>query len=140
MYKPNGLAKNIYCYDVNSLYPFVMSNNPFPIGLINQFEAILDDVYWIGDVDISTKKDMYIPPIQLHYNLSNKSGGVRTISPNGSFNMKINSVEYNSYKDYYDFNINSGYFWKTDFIFKDYVNTLYEMSLNLILLISLLSY
>ena len=57
----------------------------------------------IGDVDISTRKDMYIPPIQLHYNLYNKSGNIRTISPNGKFNTKLNSSEYNCYKDYYIF-------------------------------------
>ena len=57
MYKPKGLNKDIYCYDVNSLYPLVMSNNP--VGQIMQFEAILDNKYWIGDVTLSTKNDLY---------------------------------------------------------------------------------
>ena len=38
MYKPSG--SNIYCYDVNSLYPSVMKNNKFPCGMIYQFLEI----------------------------------------------------------------------------------------------------
>lgn len=130
MYRPNGLNKDIYVYDVNSLYPFVMSEFKYPIAQIIQFEGdptILDNKYWIGDVDVSIKNDMFIPPIQLHYNISGKSGGIRTISPNGSFNCKLNSVEYNSYKDYYNFKINSGYLFETDYIFTNYVNDLYKI-------------
>ena len=130
MYRPNALNKDIYVYDVNSLYPYVMSQFKYPIGQISQFEGdptILDNKYWIGDVDVSTKQDMFIPPIQLHYNISNKSGGIRTISPNGSFNCKLNSIEYESYKDFYNFKINSGYLFETDYVFTDYVNDLYAI-------------
>lgn len=130
MYQPNGLNKNIYVYDVNSLYPFVMSVFKYPVAPINQFEGditILEDNYWIGDVELQTKKDMFIPPIQLHHNFSGKSGGIRTISPNGSFNCKLNSVEFESYNDFYNFKFNSGYFWKKEFIFKDFINILYDM-------------
>ena len=127
MYRPNALNKDIYVYDVNSLYPYVMSQFKYPIGQISQFEGdptILENKYWIGDVDVSTKKDMFIPPIQLHHNISNKSGGIRTISPNGSFNTKLNSVEYESYKDYYNFKINYGYLFNSDYVFTNYVNEL----------------
>lgn len=42
----------------------------------------------------------------------NLGKGLRTISPNGRFAMKINSPKYfNDLKDY-DFTINSGYFLK----------------------------
>ena len=130
MYRPNALNKDIYVYDINSLYPYVMSEFKYPIGQISQFEGdptILDNKYWIGDVDVSTKQDMFIPPIQLHHNISGKSGGIRTISPNGSFNTKLNSVEYESYKDFYNFKINSGYLFETDYVFTDYVNDLYAI-------------
>nr|YP_010977162.1 hypothetical protein UYH45_mgp03 [Daedalea dickinsii]WNZ34367.1 hypothetical protein [Daedalea dickinsii] len=132
MYKPNGLNKDIYCYDVNSLYPSVMHNNKFPVGNIIQFQGNINvinennDKYWIGDCIISNKKDMS-PPIQLHYNITGKAGDMRTLSVNGKFNMKINSVEYHAYKDYYNFNINNGFIFKTDYIFKDIINNLYEM-------------
>ena len=129
MYKPNALNKDIYVYDVNSLYPFVMSEFKYPVGPIIQFDgdpSILDNKYWIGDVNITSKKDMFIPPIQLHYNIIKKAGGIRTISPNGSFNIKLNSPEY-SYKEFYNFKINSGYLFSKEYIFKDFINILYEM-------------
>ena len=69
---------------------------------------------------------MFIPPIQLHYNIIKKAGGIRTISPNGSFNIKLNSPEY-SYKEFYNFKINSGYLFSKEYIFKDFINILYEM-------------
>ena len=46
MYIPQG--KDINVYDVNSLYPYVMKSNLYPVGPINQFEGditILDNIY-----------------------------------------------------------------------------------------------
>lgn len=41
MFKPHG--SNLFRYDVNSLYPFVMSKFPKPVGDIQFFEVnILD--------------------------------------------------------------------------------------------------
>jgi len=37
MIVPQG--KDIYYYDVNSLYPSVMANKPMPIGKISAFEG-----------------------------------------------------------------------------------------------------
>ncbi len=68
IYKPYG--KDIFVYDVNSLYPFIMKNSLFPIGKIYKFEGditILKNYYWIGDVDIETKKDLYQPYIQVYH-------------------------------------------------------------------------
>ena len=39
----------------------------------------------------------------------------------------MNSIEHESYKDYYNFNINSGYLFETDYVFTDYVNDLYTI-------------
>ena len=55
-------GSNLYCNDVNSLYPTVMKNNP--IGVINEFSGditILNDVYWIGDATVSSKRDLIHP-------------------------------------------------------------------------------
>lgn len=128
MFLPEG--KNLYCYDVNSLYPFIMRNNLFPIGKINEFEGdinILKDIYWIGDVDITTKSDLQHPYLQIHYKMN---GSYRTISPNGSFSMKIHKPEYlNSVKDY-KITIKNGYFFKEDNIFKKFVDNLYALRMN----------
>ena len=130
MYKPNALNKDIYCYDVNSLYPYVMSEFKYPVGPIIQFDGdptILEDKYWIGDVSVSTKEDMFIPPIQIHHSITKKIGGIRTISPNGSFNIKLNSIEYESYKEFYNYKINSGYLFDKDYIFTDIIKFLYNL-------------
>lgn len=43
MYKPTvDGAEKIYVYDVNSLYPFVMSKHKMPVGNIQYFEG---DIY-----------------------------------------------------------------------------------------------
>lgn len=64
------------------------------------------EYYWIADAEVETKKDLHKPYLQIHHNISGKSGNIRTISPNGKFSMKINSPEYyNSLKDY-NININ----------------------------------
>ena len=76
MYLPRG--KNVYSYDVNSLYPFVMKENLFPVGSINEFEGditILTDKYWIAESKVSTKKDLKHPYLQIHHKSKN---GYRT--------------------------------------------------------------
>ena len=109
MFIPYG--KNIKCYDVNSLYPYVMKNNLYPVGPINEFFGditILNDIYWIGEVNVSRKRDLFQPYLQIHYKINS---GLRTISPNGSFSMVINSPEYiNALKDY-NIYILHGYFF-----------------------------
>lgn len=129
VYKPYG--KNLYWYDVNSLYPYNMLKNKFPTGEVIQFQGDIEwiyklddrfkkeDTYWIGDADVKTKKDLYIPYLQINH-ISNLPK--RTISPNGSFTMKINSPEYyNALKDY-NFEINSGFLFEASDIFSKYVD------------------
>ena len=70
--------------------------NRFSIGNILQFQGDITMLYkldprfnkenscWIGDVDVSTKTDLFAPYLQINH-ISNISK--RTISPNGSFTM-----------------------------------------------------
>jgi hypothetical protein len=56
--------------------------------------------------------------------------GMRTISPNGNFNMILNSCEYyNSLKDY-NIKINHGYFFDSKNIFNEFVDDLYNLKLK----------
>nr|YP_010977216.1 hypothetical protein UYH48_mgp01 [Daedaleopsis confragosa]WNZ34421.1 hypothetical protein [Daedaleopsis confragosa] len=128
MYIPYG--SNIYCIDVNSLYPSVMKNNSYPVGVINEFAGditILNDIYWIGDATVSTKRDLIHPYLQIHQVIKS---GYRTISPNGNFNMKIHSPEYlNAIKDY-NIIIKNGYFFNKENIFEKFVDDLYALRIN----------
>ena len=100
MYKPSSTSK-IYCYDVNSLYPTVMRNNLFPVGNINYFEGDIsilgpreNNILFVSDCKVTSKKDLYQPYLQIHHKISS---GYRTFSPSngwGNFSMEINSPEY----------------------------------------------
>ena len=119
-------GQNVYCYDVNSLYPASMANNLFSIGEINTFSR-LDEVpknnIWFAEVEVNTKVDLHIPYLQIHHNN-------RTISPNGKFKMIINSCEYFNALNDYDFKIIKGYHFKSGMLFFDYVNKMYMLRLQ----------
>ena len=129
MYIPYG--KDIRCYDVNSLYPSIMKNKAFPVGNIFKFEGDItilgSDIYFIADSMVKTIRNLTHPYLQIHYKTSN---GLRTISPNGKFNMTINSPEYyNAIKDY-KIQIKEGYYFKTSIVFDNYVTDLYNLRLK----------
>ena len=131
------------CYDANSLYPSVMSLNKFPVGQTYEFVGDIellykldgeiwnkDNSYFIADASVETVKDLYQPYLQVNH-LSKEQGFSenRTIAPNGSFDMKINSCEYHNAIDRGDYKINTsqGYLWFTDLIFEEFVNSLYNL-------------
>jgi hypothetical protein len=128
------IGANIYAYDVNSLYPFVMKAFKYPIGSPTYFEGdILKDPQLINPfgffyVDVVTPMDLKHPILQLHHKTSH---GVRTISPLGKFSGWFFSEElYNAQNFGYKFTILKGYLFKSDYIFKDYVEDLYNLRLQ----------
>ena len=129
MYNPNAIGKNIFCYDVNSLYPAVIAQSLYPTGQIFYFEGdpsfLTDSTYWIGESIVETRKDLYQPYLQIHHKTD---AGWRTVAPNGRFEMVIHSPEYeNALKDY-KISVNKGYMFesKTD-LFSKYVNDMYTL-------------
>jgi DNA polymerase type B, organellar and viral len=82
VYKPAG--KNIYRYDVNSLYPFVMRNFPMPVGNISYFEGDITELnpnaFGIFEVEVIAPQNIHIPILQLR--LRTKKG-IHTVSPLG---------------------------------------------------------
>jgi hypothetical protein len=128
MYKPQG--ENIYVYDVNALYPSEMKKNEFPVGQIKQFHgdiSIINPKYWIADVIAETKSDLHAPYLQIHHETD---AGIRTVSPNGSFRMRIHSPEYyNALKDY-NFSVNYGYFFDSKPLFSEYVDQMYNLRMQ----------
>jgi hypothetical protein len=82
VYKPYG--KNIYRYDVNSLYPSVMRNYPMPVGNPVYFEGdithFVNKPFGIFEVEVTSPLNLNIPILQTRVKTSN---GIRTMAPNG---------------------------------------------------------
>jgi DNA polymerase elongation subunit (family B) len=133
MYIPYG--ENIYGYDINSLYPSVMSDFKFPIGTPTYFEGDIlktePNAFGFFYVNIITPESMLHPILQIHHKTND---GVRTISPLGNFSgwfsPKGSEELYNAQKYGYTFEILRGYTFEKDYIFKDYVNDLYNLRLT----------
>ena len=123
---PRG--KNIKCYDVNSLYPFVMYSNKMPIGKPTYFEGdILNlnkDAFGFFYCKITAPDNILHPIIQTHVKIGNST---RTISPIGSWENMIFSEELkNAIKYGYKFEILWGYTFEESKIFTNYVDYLYH--------------
>lgn len=133
VYKPYG--ENIKVYDVKSLYPSVMLNNPMPIGDPTYFEGniISNKECWTNNdkpfgffyVKIQAPKDMKEPILQVKRKINNLT---RTIAPTGSWKGWYFSEElYNAEKYGYKFEVLKGYTFNKGYIFKDYVEKLYAI-------------
>lgn len=92
MYLPNG--ENLYAYDVNSLYPYIMANSPMPVDTPIYFEGnILDqdpNAFGFFRVKVINNSNLIHPIIQTHIKTK---GGIRTIAPLGTWEMVIFSEE-----------------------------------------------
>ena len=132
MYIPTAPeGTKIYCYDVNSLYPFVMDQFDMPIG---------KPLYFLGDIrkvdpnafgffycKIIAPDNLLHPIIQTHIKTKN---GMRTVAPLGTWEDMIFSAEMdNAIKFGYRFEILWGYKFNRKNIFKGYVGTLYKLRL-----------
>jgi DNA polymerase type B, organellar and viral len=122
VYIPFG--ENIKGYDVNSLYPTNMFENPMPVGNITYFEGditkINSNAFGFFDVKITSPSENFnIPIIQTKVK-------ERTISPLGKWRDFLFSEEiYNAIKYGYKFEILRGYIFDKDYIFKEYIRDLY---------------
>lgn len=124
--------KKIYAYDVNSLYPFVMKSFKYPIGKPTYFKGDITKVdpnaFGFFYCNIISPKNLNIPILQTHHKMD---VGMRTISPLGSWSGMYFSEElYNARKFGYQFEVLWGYTFKSDYIFKGYVDTLYNLRLS----------
>ena len=141
VYKPhNGKDNDFYnpiraklkCYDVNSLYPFIMSTMEMPVGKPIAFEGDITkfdpDVYGFLYCKITSPNDLKHPILQRRIKTEN---GIRTIAGLGTWEGWIMSEEMNKTMHLgYKFEVIRGYKFKRAVIFKDYINKLYNMRLK----------
>jgi hypothetical protein len=122
----------IYAYDVNSLYPFVMRENSFPVGPPTDFKG---DILKIESLPfgffyckISSSSHIQHPILQAHVR---GKEGTRSIFPRGNWEGMYFSEElYNAQKYGYQFEILWGYTFEKGYVFKDYVDSLYNLRLT----------
>jgi DNA polymerase type B, organellar and viral len=130
MYIPiNDENTEIFAYDVNSLYPFVMKNNLMPTGKPIKFYGDIRKVdpkaFGFFYCNIKAPDNLLHPILQTHVKVNK---GIRTIAPLGQWSDMIFSAEMdNAIKYGYEFEILWGYTFKPKNIFKGYVETLYEL-------------
>jgi hypothetical protein len=133
MYIPSNESNEmVFAYDVNSLFPSIMLNNPMPVGKPVYFQGDIrkfdPNAFGFFYAEVKSPGHLDHPIIQLHHKVDN---AIRTISPLGSFKMMIFSEEmYNAEKHGYTFNVLWGYTFDKGFIFKDFVNDLYDLRLQ----------
>jgi hypothetical protein len=130
VYKPHG--KNVYYYDVNSLYPYVMKNCFMPVGYPTYFEGNIlkyeKEPFGFFEVEIQAPEDLKNPLLQVRIDTKN---GKRTIAPLGNWTGFYFSEEiYNTMKMGYTFNVLRGYQFKKDIIFNEYVDVLYDLKVK----------
>jgi hypothetical protein len=131
VYKPYG--KNVYRYDVNSLYPSSMLKNPMPIGNPIYFEGditkVNPNVFGFFKVEVNTPKQLK-HPILLN-RIKTAYGGTKTVAPLGNWTGVYSSIEINRCKELgYKFKVLSGIIFETENIFKEYVEYFFNLKKN----------
>ena len=127
VYKKYG--KNLYYYDVNSLYPFVMAFTPMPIGKGKAFQGdirlINPKAYGYFYCKITCPDNINDPILQRRIETSE---GLRTIAGTGTWYGWMYSLEMdNAIKYGYKFEIIKGYEYEKGYIFKEYILTMYNL-------------
>jgi hypothetical protein len=135
MYIPNApQGEKIHVYDVNSLYPFVMSEYKMPIGNIQYFEGDIyktnKNPYGFFLAEIQAPKNLNIPILLTKAKINNV---LRTLAPLGKWTGVIFSDELMNakLKDFgYKIKVLKGYTafgLESEFIFKDFITDLYKI-------------
>jgi hypothetical protein len=125
--KPQG--KDLYYYDVNSLYPTVYSSRPMPVGKPTYFEGDIirhiPNAFGFFECLIEAPKDLHIPILQTHVNTAS---GMRTIAPLGNWTDVLFSEEMKLALSYgYKITVLKGYTFEKALVFDKYASDLFEI-------------
>ena len=132
MYIPKSKAGvKIKCYDVNSLYPSQMESQLMPVGIPTLFKGnirLIDHkAFGFFYCNIIAPDKLKHPILQTHVMTNN---GIRTMAPLGQWSDMLFSSEMdNAIKYGYKFEILWGYTFKSENVFKNYVDFLYNLRL-----------
>ena len=136
VYIPSSNNKNIYCYDVNGLYPYAMKTSLFPTKILTYFIGdITKDNYYhnllLQNKALGIFKVKVQAPLSLKHPILPKKIGDTTVYGVGTWTGWYYSEELNLAKTLgYEFEILSGYIFKGEYLFEDYVNTMNKMKEN----------
>lgn len=128
----NENNEKLYYYDVNSLYPAVMLKNPMPVGRPIAFTGDIlksdSNAFGFFYCKITSPLDLKHPILQRRIKTEQ---GIRTIAGLGSWEGWIFSEEmYNAVDFGYKFEVIKGYEFKKGYIFKEYINEMYNLRLQ----------
>ena len=128
----SAIFTKLYWYDANSLYPFIMAEILMPVGKPVAFSGDIRKIdplaYGFFYCKITSPYYLEHPILQRRIKTAN---GERTIAGLGSWSGWIYSSEMdNAIKYGYQFEIIKGYQFEKGNIFKDYVNTMYNLRLE----------
>jgi hypothetical protein len=129
VYKPKLIKGKIFRYDVNSLYPYVMSKFDMPVGNPKYFEGDIfkftDNPFGFFEVEVEAPKFLN-HPILLYK--TDKTYNYRSIAPLGKWKGVYFSEEIkNCIKYGYKFTVIRGYTFDRKNIFKEYVEMFYNL-------------
>lgn len=122
LYFPDG---KYYCHDVNSLYPYVMRNNCFPVTpprkIHNPNKEFIIEEYGITECKVTCPPNIDIPLLPYRYN--NK-----LYFPVGTFTGYWDNVLLKkAYELGYKITPKKGFIFQSEKIFKEYVDKFYSL-------------
>lgn len=128
MFKPS--AKKLYCYDINSLYPYVMKENFYPLGIPKWFRKAtglykdLNNIFGFVKVNIYCPDTVKMPIIMTKVN-------DKVIAATGRWTGWYFTEELKyAITLGYEVEVLYGYHFDKKKIFNKFVNALYQMRLN----------
>lgn len=126
MYLPDD---TYHCYDINSLYPYVMFTNRFPIGKPKHIKnPTLDTIknhIGITECNVIAPNDLYLPVLPYKLKIGNHN---KLIFPLGSFSGYWDNAQLvKALSLGYKIIPKKGFIFESSFLFKDYVTNFYEL-------------